>query len=173
MNLESSLKQLKLKPFWLFFIRSFHPAPYYHTAVIFWLFRYPALGPSQFYFTKKASFIKIQKRVLYADTIIYFGSTFFLLAYENIIRDRETVFMVRARKYTPFEPEDPRLSLTLLVTIVALELLGELWTIFYSRSVSVNTHRVLSSSRSSPIRNHPDFSDIQIFIPSSLFFINR
>ena len=27
MNLESSLKKLKLKPFWLFFIRSFNPAP--------------------------------------------------------------------------------------------------------------------------------------------------
>ena len=32
----------------------------------------------------------------------------FLLAYENIIRDRETIFMVRARKYTQFEPDEPR-----------------------------------------------------------------
>ena len=35
MNLESSLKKLNVKPFWLFFIRSFNPAPTLNTTRTF------------------------------------------------------------------------------------------------------------------------------------------
>ena len=67
MNLESSLKKLKLKPFWLFFIRSFNPAPQN------WIYQELTQG------------FKTYKNSNSKNKVLYFLQSFLLKEYKNYV----------------------------------------------------------------------------------------